>query len=376
MNTLPPNPALSDAVVTGTALMTAANRYVAAGLSVIPIAPDGSKSPAWTKLPKVRKPNGEMKHAWKPFQSRRPTPTETEAWYRGWGPPCGIAVIGGDVSGGLEIIDFDTIELFEPWCALVAAQDASLLDRLVLVQTPRPGMHVYFRCIITTGSQKLASRLETDPETHIPRKKALIETKGEGGYCLLPPSPFYCHPSRRPYRYTTDRDLTAVAEITPGEREILMTAARSFDETPQPVEPARRQRPATAAVPSRRHMPGDDFNACADWGDILERNGWTYAGDDGTGKQFWRRPGKTDGISATVNFEGNGLLHNFSTNAPPLEEEKSYTKFQFVALVEYDGDFSKAANALREQGYGLSALRGGNRRRRRARRRRGSHRRR
>jgi hypothetical protein len=26
-------------------------------------------------------------------------------------------------------------------------------------------------------------------------------------------------------------------------------------------------------------------------------------GDDGAGKEYWRRPGKTDGMSATVNYE-------------------------------------------------------------------------
>jgi hypothetical protein len=176
--------------------------------------------------------------------------------------------------------------------------------------------------------------------------------------------------------YATDRDLTAVAEMTPEEREILIAAARSFDEPPPTPKPPAQQRPATTVIPPRLHMPGDDFNARADWGEILARNGWTYAGDDGAGKEFWRRPGKTEGNSATVNYEGNSLLHNFSTSVPALEAQKSYTKFQFVALVEYEGDFTKAAAALREQGYGRPFLPAGNRRQRRVGRRRRSRRRR
>lgn len=367
-----PTPNLSKSADTPTPdeVFAAATRYVGAGLSVIPIAPDGSKSPAWGLLPKICKPDGKVKHAWKPFQSRRATSAEIESWYTGWGPLCGIAVIGGEISGGLEMIDFDTADLVEPWRELVTAQNAALLDRLVMVRTPRPGVHVYYRCVVADSSQKLARRIETDPETHIPREKTLIETKGEGGYVLAPPSPGYCHSSGRQYQYLTGRDLTAVAMITPEDREILLEAARSFDVTPPPVEtPLSSQSKAVSAKSSRHELPGDDFNARGDWAEILERNGWTYAGDDGAGKEFWCRPGKTDGVSATLNNEGYDLLHNFSTSASPLEPEKSYTKFGFVALIEHDGDFQKAAQALREQGYGRPPIPAGSRRRRRSQRR-------
>lgn len=175
----------------------------------------------------------------------------------------------------------------------------------------------------------------------------------------------------------TDHDLTSVATVTPEEREILLEAARSFDVPPTKVEQSPpRKRPAASARSTRQDLPGDDFNARSDWAEILERNGWSFVGDDGAGKEFWCRPGKTDGVSATVNNEGYDLLHNFSANAPPLEHDKSYSKFQFVALVEHDGNFKKAAHALRAQGYGCPALRAGSRRRRLRTRRRNSHRRR
>ncbi|MCA9071307.1 MAG: bifunctional DNA primase/polymerase, partial [Planctomycetaceae bacterium] len=169
---LPP-PQVDATAVAAPDLLAAATCYVNAGLSVIPISADGSKSPAWRFLPKIRKSNGEWKHSWYPYQSRRPTPAEIESWYSNWGPPCGLAVIGGDISGGLEIIDFDTMELFEPWRELVASQNTTVLDRLVLVQSPRPGMHVYYRTIVPTSNYKLATRIEMDPETGMPRKKTL-----------------------------------------------------------------------------------------------------------------------------------------------------------------------------------------------------------
>ena len=53
------------------------------------------------------------------------------------------------------------------------------------------------------GNQKLALgwRDEVDATTgEITRKKkTLIETRGEGGYALIPPSPPECHPAHREY---------------------------------------------------------------------------------------------------------------------------------------------------------------------------------
>src|SRR4051794_31254171 len=51
------------------AVVEAARRYVEAGLSVIPIAADGSKGPDWPRLPQVwDEAEGRYKRSWKPFQ--------------------------------------------------------------------------------------------------------------------------------------------------------------------------------------------------------------------------------------------------------------------------------------------------------------------
>jgi hypothetical protein len=45
----------------------------------------------------------------------------------------GLAVIGGAVSGHLEMLDFGALELFAPWCALVAQLCPGLVACLPLV---------------------------------------------------------------------------------------------------------------------------------------------------------------------------------------------------------------------------------------------------
>jgi hypothetical protein len=55
-----------------------------------------------------------------------------------------------------------------------------LVARLVIVQTPKGGRHLYYRCATIAGNQKLAVSAD---------RTVLIETRGEGGYAIIPPSP-------------------------------------------------------------------------------------------------------------------------------------------------------------------------------------------
>jgi putative DNA primase/helicase len=332
------------------AVYEAAQAYVASGLSVIPItAEEADKSPDSRRV-----------RSWKIYQLRPPRPEELRAWYE-CGGPFGLAVLGGAVSGGrrghgLEIIDFDSVELSAPWCEQVEARAAGLVGRLVRVQSPRPGLHVYYRCAVFGDCQKLACAAMADASgTQGPPKKAtLIELKGEGGYVLVPPSPRRCHPRNRLYRLVEGSPpLTQVPVISADERAILLEEARKFNRWTEP-EPVRVQA-VVRAVRSDGRRPGDDFERRVSWADILVPHGWVPAGRRGD-IEDWRRPGKSHGISATVNYADAGLFYAFSTNADPFEEGRGYSKFQAYAVLNHGGDFVKAAAALRGEGYGPQGL--------------------
>jgi len=342
-------------------------RLVEAGLSIIPVEGyEGSKSPDTLRLPHPRDSvTGKPKSSWSAFQFRRPSTDELRRWYEISGV-YGLAVLGGTVSGGqygcgLEVIDFDDAELAEPWAEEVGRQAPGLVARLVRVLTPRPGMHVYYRCTRYGVCQKLAFGAVKDDfgnsaldEKGRPARKTLVEMKAEGGYCLIPPSPARCHPSMRLYRYAEGSpELTAVPTITPEERELLLKAARSLNRWQEPlpkVQPPKAGRKASGSL-----LPGDDFNARASWADILTPHGWKMVGRFGE-EQRWCRPGKEDGVSATVNHNGSGLLHVFSSSVEKLEADRSYSKFTAYAHLEHKGDFKKAAAELRKQGYGKKDL--------------------
>jgi putative DNA primase/helicase len=328
----------------------AARAYRKSGLSFIPIRADGTKMPAFELLPREWDAQaGKYRRPWGGYRARRPTPAEVRGWFWDSVGKYGMAVLGGAVSGNLEIIDLDNWGVVEPWMKLVEQKAPGLLEKLVRVKTPRPGMHVYYRCPVIEGNQKLA-RIP-DPERDNEKPKTIIEVKGEGGYCLAPPSPAACHKSGRCYAFVGGKDLTAIPTITPEERQILLDCGRALNRWDGPKRQPYVPRPRADAG-GRLDRPGDDFNRKADWGDILQPYGWAYVGKGGGGADLWCRPGKKGGTSATTNYEGSDLLRVFSSNADPFEEDTSYTKFHAYALLEHDGDISSAAQALRKQGYG------------------------
>jgi hypothetical protein len=325
-------------------LCAAALAYRRAGCSLIPIAADGTKRPAAWLLPRVWDHSEQRwKPTWKPFQRRLPTEAELRYWFAQ--EPVGLAVIGGQISGGLEILDFDAAEVFEPWSALVDELAPGLLEPLPLVQTPTHGRHVYYRCSFIERNQKLAQRPNAEG-----RPEVMIETRGIGGYAIAPPSPPTCHPLQRPYRLLRP-DLTAIPTITPDQRTILLNAARSFNEY---VEVRHIISGGNSPCPSQAHgdRPGDIFNSQAQWPDILEPHGWMRVGQRGE-ITLWKRPGKRDrGYSATTNYADSEMLYVFSSNAWPFEPEKAYSKFVAYAWLEHGGDLTAAARALAVLGYG------------------------
>lgn len=331
-------------------VLEVARAYVAAGISIVPVGRD--KLPAWGLLPREwDEHEGKEKAVWKPFQTRLPSEAELADWFHS--EDVGLATIGGAVSSGLEQLDFDrdASEVFPAWCELVDAEQPGLSDSLHVVETPGSGYHVKYLCpdVAIPGNTDLALYPKDDP-----RKKELgiiiIQTRGEGGYCVAPGSPPICHPSGRLYRHFSGPRLPDA--ITPAQREILLRCARFFSRTVQEL-------PRQVGLDLR---PGDDYDRRGpDWSDILEPAGWKCVGRSGQERR-WRRPGKDGpGWSATTGHchgkDGADLLRIFSSNASPFEDGKAYGKFRTYALLNHGGDLSAAADELSRKEYGTRRAR-------------------
>jgi hypothetical protein len=298
-----------------------ARDLLAAGISILPIRPDG------TKAPTVK---------WEGYQGRRATDREVQRWFPSM---CsGIGIIGGRISGGLEVLDFDDGTLFEPWGNLVNDLYPGLTAMLPTVYTPTGGYHVYYRAQEIEHNQKLA-RAPFDGK----RTQVKIETRGEGGYVLSPWCHPNCHALRRCYQ-VWQGDLLAMPLISQQARAVLLKSARAFDECadrPRPLVPRQAE--------GYDERPGDAFAAAHTWHEILEPHGWRAVGQH-QGMTYWKRTDKRDrGWSATTGHDGHDVLYVFSTNAFPFEADRGYSKFTAHVLLTYDGDFSAAARAVSAQ---------------------------
>ena len=329
----------------------AAKAYLSAGLCVLP-ARRAEKRPAVGR--------------WKPYQKRLPTPAELSAWLAN--NPDAVCILCGQASGNAEIVDFDAGgELFERWCDKVRAAAPGLLERLVLSKTPSGGRHAFYRCAApVSGNLKLAQRQIGD------KIVTLIETRGEGGLFLCAPTAGY---------EVIQGDLANPPVLSDGERDVLLQAAWELNEylppvvdgpngSPQgghtgPLSADRANNPPLSAHPAdnspisahnadcrpmsadNADRPGDDFNRRGDVPALLEQFGWSLA--KGGENQYWRRPGKTSGWSATLK---DHVFYVFSANAAPFEPNRAYSPFSVYALLACGGDFEQAARSLRLSGYG------------------------
>lgn len=303
-------------------VLLAAKDYLASGLSVVPIRTDGSKAPTM---------------AWKRLQENCLSLEGLDYFFCGNN---GVAIITGKISGYLEVLDFDKPGLFDEFSSLVNEQWPGLLERLPQCSTPSGGKHVYYRSPKADPNKKLA--VDTNNEV-------LIETRGEGGYVLAPPSPASCHPAGRVYIHVAGPLLTDIPNITASERDILIGVCQSFNQKPKHIENGNSFESVNR--PNGELRPGDDFNDRVSWEDVLPSCGWKMGRRAGN-TTYWGRPGKVDvGISATTGYCGD-YFYNFSTNSHPFEADTAYSKFAVYTLLNHQGDYRKSARELANQGFG------------------------
>lgn len=165
----------------GKTYLDAALEYSRRGWAVFPIRHGATEREH--KRPAVR--------AWKPFQVTPPTPEQLRRMFSRRGLH-GLAVVLGDVSGGLVCRDFDAPGLYESW----RDRHPTLAAELPTVKTG-DGYHVYITC----------------PGTRL-RLVDGGELRGKGGYTVVPPS---MHPSGVQYRWLVPLGPTRPPEIDPIE---------------------------------------------------------------------------------------------------------------------------------------------------------------
>jgi hypothetical protein len=289
------------------------NDLIMNNLSIIPVI---GKSPAGK---------------WKEFQSRLPSIDELVY-------DEGIALVCGNVSGGVECIDVDVKN--DPSGTLMARLREALwecasipFDDLVLQGTPSKGCHIIFKSSESEGNQVLAKTTD---------QKVLIETRGNGGYCVIAPSPGY---------ELVHGDFKNIPIITPDQRESLFTICRSLNEYFEEVQPNVQKEWTVTSTGSLTSW--EDFNKKGDVPELLQENGWSYLYTNGENAHYCR-PGKVGETSATWS-EARRLLHVFTTSTS-FEGGKAYSPTAIFAYLKCEKDFSIATKMLGKEGFGKQMI--------------------
>jgi putative DNA primase/helicase len=308
-----------------TPVLEAALAFQQAGCSVIPAAADGTKAPLG---------------AWKRWQAEQPGEQQLHNWLDGGHP--GIGVVTGAVSGNLEMLEFEAAALRTGLLAETRdlAQAAGLgqtwhaITTGYMESTPSGGVHFLYRITgrAVPGNTKLATG---------PGHKVLAETRGEGGFTVVAPSHGPVHPTRKPWQHITGAP-SSIPQIAAAARDAIHAIIRTLGEPATP--PPGFTQAARHAAPGDTPRPGDEYNQRTDWADILTPLGWALIATRGD-VRYWRRPGKSAGISATTGRGDLDNLYVFSTSTE-FRPEVPYTKFGAYAVLQHGGDHSAAARAL------------------------------
>lgn len=325
-------------------MIDAALKYLKSGLSIIPTDPK-------TKVP------ARMAGRWKQYQTKAASESQVREWF-GNGHNHSIALICGEVSGNVEVLDFD--QKGDRYEAFMQLLPADLKSKLVIERSQNGGYHIAFRCDVPVmGNRKLAERGVKvngpgDHEYHGKKYRAqkhgdgwyividLIETRGEGGYFLCAPSAGYT---------LVQGKISALPLLSEAELDLLESTAKALNEWVMPRMASVRN---DQSAPSGK-TPWHDFSEKTNPLEILEAHGWKVLNSSGRTPAgghtvLVRRPGKHEGHSGSV--IDDRVFYNWSSSAYPFEVEKAYSAFQVFALLNHGGDFKKAASDLSRQGFG------------------------
>jgi hypothetical protein len=318
--------------------LTTALRFASNGIVAVPVAGDGSKRPGLS--------------SWIEFQKRQPTPDELLGWFSN--KPDGVGVICGAISNNLEMLELEGRAVTAKMHLEISeiAQSSGLGDLWTTLNsgyvemTPSGGLHwLYFVSDgILPGNTKLARKPGENGGVDV-----WAETRSEGGFTITSPSAGSTHPDGGEWKLIGG-SIETIPTITMEQRAALHNIFAMFDEMPK----AEIIQQDVVAKHDGILSPGDDYNQRTTWDEILIPLGWTKVYTQGE-KTVWRRPGKTIGVSATTNYQGTDKLRVFSTSTA-FDAERSYDKFGCLVHLQYGGDFKRAANDLRSQGYGQSDL--------------------
>jgi hypothetical protein len=323
--------------------------YLSDNISLIPVRDKDQILPSGTTL-KAKTPCGNKAQGttWQQYQKR--IITKEELWHKmEQYNTTAVAMVGGIISGNLEIIDIDV--KFNPGIDAILFSDIArfypdLFARLRIHRTPSGGYHLLYRVSggVVPGNLKLAGRIKTEEEKQADIASGIkkpqdtvnfLETRGEGGYALLPPSMGY-----------TLHAGASIPVITWEERCSLISLCQSYTQVVKVEKAPLAPKQDTGYYSTN---PFEDFNLSAAAEDVLINDGWAKFNENST-YIYFTRAGRSSVISAS--FHKERRIFYIWTTSSDVQNQKWYNPSTLLAQLRFNGDKSKLHHYLVSQGYG------------------------
>lgn len=278
---------------------------------------------------------------WKRYQSE--IVSKEQLWHdlEKWNTSA-VAIVCGKVSGNLEFIDVDV--KYKPGIDATLFSDLdrlypTLYARLRIHRTPSGGYHIPYRISDheVPGNEKVAGRYATPQELAQKKEKVknFIETRGEGGYAVAPPS----------LGYTIHQDQP-IPTLTWEERCSIITLCQSYTEL-IPIE--KVYKPTKYESNYYDENPFEHFNNSEAAETVLTDNGWKFKGKSNLFIWF-TRPGKDNGVSAS--FNRHKRVYYIFTSSTEFDASRGYQPATCLATLRFNGDKKKTYQYLVAEGYG------------------------
>lgn len=316
-------------------------KYIDTGISVIPVR-DKTDAFGQAKAPYGR--------SWKEFQNRIITKEELFDLMDVKYNTTAIGIVCGKVSGNLEILDIDV--KYKPGIDATLFTDLKeiypdIFHKVRVHKSPSGGYHIIYRCEEPVpGSEKLAGRPKTTEEIEADKKDSpdkpkpkvvnFLETRGEGGYAVAPPSLGYAVVKNSP-----------IPVLTLAERNSIIGLCRSYNEI---IKPEKAIYKPTKTEESFYDLnPFDDFNQRCDPSSLVASFGWKEYKH--SNRFIWyTRPGKSHGVSMSFNLEKRFFF--CFTASTELEENHGYSPANLLATLAHGGDKKRLYADLVARGFG------------------------
>ena len=237
---------------------------------------------------------------------------------------------------------------------------SKLLSKLCCHSTRNNGFHLIFSCEKVEGNQKLAMRPCTKEEklqtlqegldkgldidialssSLADACRVLIETRGEGGYVLIPPSDGYKHIYGK------------IQDISKQEYNTLMEICRSFNLYTPAVKNYQLSRALRNPNPDKVNS-FKNFNENCDVLKLLSSFGWDEVGTNSDGFVMIKRPNASSKHSAYFNPVDRAFW--VVSTSSGFEIQKRYSAVDILLVLKYNNDGDKLnelLNDIKEMGY-------------------------